>query len=58
MEHGVEKVFPYVDIQVVKLAMSVSPQLKITSAEDRIGKRPHREAAKRLGLPAARYRNS
>ncbi|UCD22049.1 MAG: asparagine synthetase B [Chloroflexota bacterium] len=52
MEHGVEKVFPYVDIQVVKLAMSVSPQLKITSAEDRIGKRPHREAAKRLGLPA------
>lgn len=52
MAHGVEKVFPYADIEVVKLAMSVSPQLKITSAEDRIGKRPHREAAKRLGLPA------
>ncbi len=28
------------------------PRLKITSAEDRVGKRPHREAAKRLGLPA------
>jgi len=51
MAHGVEKVFPYADIQVVKLAMRVSPRLKITSAEDRVGKRPHREAAKRLGLP-------
>jgi len=50
--HGVEKVFPYADIEVVKLAMSVSPRLKITSAEDRIGKHPHREAAKKLGLPA------
>jgi len=52
MAHGVEKVFPYADIEVVKLAMSVSPRLKITSAEDRIGKHPHREAAKKLGLPA------
>ena len=52
MAHGVENVFPYTDIEVVKLAMSVSPQLKITSAEDKVGKRPHREAAKRLGLPA------
>jgi len=51
MAHGVEKVFPYADIEVVKLAMSVSPHLKISSAEDRVGKRPHREAAKRLGLP-------
>jgi len=52
MAHGMEKVFPYTDIEVVKLAMSVLPRLKITSAEDRVGKRPHREAAKRLGLPA------
>jgi asparagine synthase (glutamine-hydrolysing) len=52
MAHRVEKVFPYADIEVVKLAMSVSPRLKITSAEDRVGKHPHREAAKRLGLPA------
>jgi asparagine synthase (glutamine-hydrolysing) len=52
MAHGVEKVFPYADIEVVKLAMTVSPQLKITSAEDRVGKHPHREAAKKLGLPA------
>ena len=52
LAHGVEMVFPYVDIEVVKMAMSVSPRLKITSAEDRVGKHPHREAAKRLGLPA------
>lgn len=52
MAHGVEKVFPYADMEVVKLAMSVSPHLKITSAEDKVGKRPHREAAKRLGLSA------
>ena len=54
LAHGVEKVFPYVDLEVVKLAMSASPRLKIISAEDRVGKRPHREAAKRLGL-SARY---
>jgi len=52
LAHGVETVFPYVDTEVVKLAMSVSPRLKITSTEDSIGKRPHREAAKRLGLMA------
>lgn len=52
MAHGIEKVFPYIDAEVVKLAVSVSPRLKVTSAQDRIGKRPHREAAKRLGLPA------
>jgi len=51
MAHRVKKVFPYADIEVLKLAMSVSPQLKITSAQDRVGKRPHREAAKKLGLP-------
>jgi asparagine synthase (glutamine-hydrolysing) len=50
--HGVEKVFPYADTEVIKLAMSVSPQLKITSEEDKVGKHPHREAAKGLGLPA------
>lgn len=52
MAHGMEKVFPYIDSDVIKLAMSVSPRIKITSAQDKVGKRPHREAAKRLGLPA------
>jgi asparagine synthase (glutamine-hydrolysing) len=52
MAHGVEKVFPYIDAEVIKLAMSVSPRIKITSDQDKVGKRPHREAAKRLGLPS------
>jgi asparagine synthase (glutamine-hydrolysing) len=51
MAHGLEKVFPYIDTGVVSLAMSVSPRIKIYSEQDRVGKRPHREAAKRLGLP-------
>ncbi len=51
MAHGIEKVFPYIDTEVVKLALNVSPRIKITSEHDRVGKRPHREAAKRLGLP-------
>jgi len=54
LAHGVEKVFPYVDTEVIKLAMGVSPHLKITSPKDSVGKHPHREAAKRLGL-AAKY---
>jgi asparagine synthase (glutamine-hydrolysing) len=52
MAHGIEKVFPYIDTEVVRLAMSVSPRIKITSGQDRVGKRPHREASKRLGLPS------
>jgi asparagine synthase (glutamine-hydrolysing) len=48
---AVELVFPYLDTKVVRLAMSVSPRLMISSGEDSLGKRPHREAAKRFGLP-------
>ena len=47
---GMEARFPYVDLEVVKLAMSVSPELKVSSAEDNLGKHPHRELAKRLGV--------
>jgi asparagine synthase (glutamine-hydrolysing) len=49
--HGVEQIFPYCDTEVIKLVMSVSPRLKVTSAEDSVGKHPHREAAKRFGVP-------
>ncbi len=52
LAHGAEQIFPYCDTEVIKLAMSVSPRLKITSAEDRVGKHPHREAAERFGVPA------
>jgi len=52
LAHGVEQLFPYVDTEIIKLAMSVSPRLKVTSDKDALGKHPHRHAARRLGLPA------
>jgi asparagine synthase (glutamine-hydrolysing) len=50
LAHGAEQLFPYVDTEIVKLAMSVSPRLKVTSGKDSLGKHPHRQAAIRLGL--------
>jgi asparagine synthase (glutamine-hydrolysing) len=51
MAHGMEMVFPYVDTEIVKLALSTPPQLKINSAEDKLGKQPHRALAIKLGIP-------
>jgi asparagine synthase (glutamine-hydrolysing) len=51
LAHGAEQLFPYVDTAIVKLAMSVSPHLKVTSDRDTLGKHPHRQAAKELGVP-------
>jgi len=50
--HEMEMMFPYLDSEVVKLAMSVAPELKITSKSDRIGKHPHRQLAKKIGVPS------
>jgi len=52
LAHGAEQLFPYVDNEIVKLAMSVPPRLKVTSGKDTLGKHPHRQAARKLGLPA------
>jgi asparagine synthase (glutamine-hydrolysing) len=52
LAHGAEQLFPYVDTEIVKLAMTVSPRLKVTSIKDTLGKHPHRQAAKKLGLQA------
>jgi asparagine synthase (glutamine-hydrolysing) len=49
--HEMEVMFPYLDSQVVKLAMSVAPELKVTSENDRMGKHPHRQLAKKIGIP-------
>ena len=51
MAHGMETVFPFVDTEIVKLALSTPPQLKISSAEDRLGKQPHRALASKVGIP-------
>jgi asparagine synthase (glutamine-hydrolysing) len=56
--HEVEMMFPYLDSKVVKLAMSVAPELKVTSKNDRVGKRPHRQLAQKIGVPVKyAYRN-
>ena len=51
MAHGMEMVFPFVDTDIIKLALSTLPQLKVNSAEDRLGKQPHRKLASKVGIP-------
>jgi asparagine synthase (glutamine-hydrolysing) len=48
---GLDIVFPYLDTELVELAMSVAPELKIISPDDQLGKRPHRAVAKQAGVP-------
>jgi asparagine synthase (glutamine-hydrolysing) len=50
---GLDIVFPYIDTELVKLAISVAPELKIISSDDELGKRPHRAVAKQAGVPPA-----
>lgn len=54
--HGADMMFPYIDPEVVNLAMSVSPELKVTSGNDHLGKHPHRELAQAMGI-APEYAN-
>lgn len=49
--HGADMMFPYIDLEVVNLAMSVAPELKVTSGNDHLGKHPHRELAQVMGIP-------
>jgi asparagine synthase (glutamine-hydrolysing) len=49
--HGADMMFPYIDLEVVNLAMSVAPELKVTSGNDYLGKHPHRELAQVMGIP-------
>ena len=49
----IELRYPYLDIDVIKTAMSVAPQLKVFSDKDDLGKRIHRALARKLGVPAS-----
>ena len=51
MAHGAEMFFPYLDTEVVNVAMSVTSELKVTSEDDHLGKHPHRQLAIRIGIP-------
>lgn len=50
--NGLSFRYPYVDPQVIKLALQIDTKLKIRSSEDKLGKHVHREFAKRVGVPA------
>jgi asparagine synthase (glutamine-hydrolysing) len=56
MVHGIELLFPYLDTEVVNVAMSVASELKVTSEEDHLGKHPHRQLAIKMGV-AEKYAN-
>jgi len=51
MAHGVEMLLPFLDTEVVNVAMSVASELKVTSEEDHLGKHPHRQLAMKVGVP-------
>ena len=52
MANAVELRVPYLDPEVIKIAMQIDDKLKIRSPEDKLGKFIHRELAKRIGIPA------
>lgn len=56
LAHGVELLFPYLDTEVVNIAMSVASELKVTSEEDHLGKHPHRQLAIKMGI-SEKYAN-
>jgi asparagine synthase (glutamine-hydrolysing) len=51
MAHSIELRVPYLDLEVVKVAIKIDPKLKILDANDRFGKHVHRELATQLGIP-------
>jgi asparagine synthase (glutamine-hydrolysing) len=51
MAHSVELRVPYLDRNLVRCAMRISPKLKIKSSEDLIRKWVHRKVASLLGIP-------
>jgi len=56
MAHGVELFFPYLDAEVVNVAISTASELKVPSEEDLLGKHPHRRLAIEMGV-SEKYAN-
>ena len=53
MAHSIELRVPFLDLEVIKTAFRIAPQLKIVRGGDQIGKRIHREYCRLLGIPEA-----
>jgi asparagine synthase (glutamine-hydrolysing) len=45
--------YPYLNLRVIRTAMSIAPSLKVQSGTDPLGKHVHRELAEKLGVPKA-----
>ncbi|MDI9570696.1 MAG: asparagine synthetase B [Pseudomonadota bacterium] len=51
MSHSIELRAPYLDRDVIRTSMRISPRLKIQGCADELRKRVHRQAAVELGVP-------
>lgn len=51
MAHSIELRAPYLDKDVIAMAMRISPRLKLEGKDDLMRKRVHRQAAAELGVP-------
>jgi len=51
MAHGMELRVPFLDPDVIRVAFSIAPELKIEPDGDSLGKRIHREYCHSLGVP-------
>ena len=51
MAHSIELRAPYLDKDVIAMAMRISPRLKLEGKDDMLRKRVHRQAAGELGVP-------
>jgi asparagine synthase (glutamine-hydrolysing) len=52
MAHSVELRVPFLDPDVIQVAFSIAPQLKIWTGNDSLGKRIHRDYCRSIGIPA------
>ncbi len=51
MAHSIESRIPFLDPQVIRVAMRIDPTLKIFNGDDIFGKHVHRELAEEIGIP-------
>lgn len=51
MAHSIESRIPFLDPQVIRVAMRIDPKLKIFNGNDVFGKHVHRELAEEIGIP-------
>ena len=51
MAHGLELRAPFLDRDLIRAAMQMSPELKVKNGADQTGKRVHRDFAVRCGVP-------